>query len=338
MTESKLVTSLFILLCSTGPFLLEKHQSSRFFIIGLCFALAGTFMFSLKPILIKYAYALGLNSEQVIALRMIIAMPFYLTLAVYFWVKKSEKRATYKVWIWKVSGLGVLGYFIASYLDLLGLQYISAQLERVVLFCFPTIVVVLSYFVFKTKLPKNIWLVLGMSYAGILIIFGHDLTTLGEDVLLGTFLVFISAVAFAIYVLFSKAIITQVGSQMFTSIAMLAASVCILLYFVATQPVRSLLVSAEQYLVVAAVAIFCTVIPSLLVAEGIHRIGPERTSIVGTSGPAITSVLAVFLLGEAFTIYHGIGLGLIMLSIGLMIKPTKPKKPGTAKEQPKTLA
>ncbi|MDT0594926.1 DMT family transporter [Glaciecola petra] len=293
-------------------------------------------MFSLKPILIKYAYELGLNSEQVIALRMIIAMPFYLSLAIYFWVKKQDKRVTYKAWIWKISGLGVLGYFIASYLDLLGLQYISAQLERVVLFCFPTIVVVLSYFIFKTKLPKNIWLLLAMSYAGILIIFGHDLKTLGDEVLLGTFLVFISAVAFAIYVVFSKAIITQVGSQMFTSIAMLAASVVILVYFVATQPIQSLFVNIEQFAVVASVAIFCTVIPSLLVAEGIHRIGPERTSIVGTSGPAITSVLAVFLLDEAFTGYHGLGLALIMASIGLMIKPEK--KSVEAKEQPDTLA
>lgn len=310
--------------------------SSRFFIIGLCFALAGTFMFSLKPILIKYAYELGLNSEQVIALRMIIAMPFYLFLAIYFWVKKQDKRVTYKVWIWKISGLGVLGYFIASYLDLLGLQYISAQLERVVLFCFPTIVVVLSYFIFKTKLPKNICLLLAMSYAGILIIFGHDLKTLGDEVLLGTFLVFISAVAFAIYVVFSKAIITQVGSQMFTSIAMLAASVAILVYFVATQPIESLIVNGQLFAVVAAIAIFCTVIPSLLVAEGIHRIGPERTSIVGTSGPAITSVLAVLLLDEAFTGYHGMGLALIMASIGLMIKPEK--KSVEAKEQPDTLA
>ncbi|WP_371192807.1 DMT family transporter [Glaciecola sp. SC05] len=286
-------------------------------------ALAGTFMFSLKPILIKYAYAAGLSSEQVITLRMIFAMPFYLGVVFFYWSKNSAKRTSYIQHIIPVAGLGVLGYFIASYLDLLGLQYISAQLERVVLFCFPTIVVLMSYFFFKTKLPKNIWLLLGMSYAGILLIFGHDLSTLGPEVAKGTALVFLSAVAFAIYVLWSKPIIGKIGSQIFTSLAMLSASLAIFIFFMATEDINSLIVPIDAYALVAALAFFCTVIPSLLVAEAIHKIGPERTSIVGTSGPAITSLFAVVWLGESFTIYHGAGLTLIMIAVGLMMK--KPK-------------
>ncbi len=292
---------------------------------GILMALAGTFMFSMKPILIKQAYALGLSSEQVITLRMLFAMPFYASVLLFYWVKHNHKRSAYLRHILPVAGLGILGYFIASYLDLLGLQYISAQLERVVLFCFPTIVVVMSYVFFKTKLPKNIWWLLGMSYCGILLIFGHDLSTLGAEVATGTALVFASALAFAIYVLWSKPIMSKIGSQMFTSIAMISASIAICIFFFSTEDANSLLVSADAYLLVAGIAFFCTVIPSLLVAEAIHTIGPERTSIVSTSGPAITSIFAVLWLGELFTIYHALGLTLIMLAVGLMM--TKSKAP-----------
>jgi len=291
---------------------------------GVLLAFAGTFMFSLKPIVVKYAYSAGLSSEQVISLRMLFSMPFYIGVLIFYWLRNADKRKIYIQQLLPVAVLGMIGYFIASYLNLLGLQYISAQLERVVLFCFPTIVVLLSYFFFKTQLPKNIWLILGMSYAGIILIFVHDLSVLGEEVAKGTALVFASAVCFAVYVMWSKTIITKIGSQFFTSVAMLSASLGIYVFFMASDAVESLSVSYEGYLFVAILAFFCTVIPSLLTAEAIHRIGPERTSIIGTSGPALTSIFAVFLLSEAFTIYHGAGLGLIMLAVGIMMK--KPKK------------
>ncbi len=287
---------------------------------GILLALAGTFMFSLKPILVKYAYEIGISSEQLITLRMLLAIPFYAGVVWFQWAKNSDKRRAYVAHIVPVSLLGVLGYFIASYLDLLGLQFISAQLERVVLFCFPTIVVLLSFFVFKAKLPNNIWWLLGMSYAGILLIFVHDFSTLGSDVALGTGLVFLSAVAFAIYVVYSKPIMTKIGSQIFTSIAMIAASVVITLFFVASQDITSLYVSSEALLVIASFAFFCTVVPSLLVAKAIYKIGPERTSIVGTCGPVMTSIFAVVWLDEAFTLYHVAGLTLILLAVGMMMK------------------
>jgi len=277
-------------------------------------------MFSLKPILIKYIYALGLSSEQVIALRMVFAAPFYILVLLFFGIKNIAKRSTYIMHILPASLLGILGYFIATYLDLLGLQYISAQLERVVLFSFPTLVVLMSYFFFRTKLPRNIWWLLAMSYSGILLIFAHDIQTLGTEVALGTILVFCSAIAFAIYVLLSKPIISRIGSQIFTSIAMLAASLAIAAYFVLTQDINDLRVANHAYMSVACLAFFCTVIPSLLVAEAINQIGPEQTSIVGTCGPVITSIVAVMWLGEAFTVYHASGVALIMCALVLMVK------------------
>jgi drug/metabolite transporter (DMT)-like permease len=190
----------------------------------------------------------------------------------------------------------------------------------VVLFCFPTIVVLLSRWVFNTPMPRNIWGILALSYSGILLIFGHDMVTLGRDVLFGTALVFISAISFAIYTLWSKPLIGKVGSLMFTCIAMLSASVVILLHFSFTHSFSALQVSNEVLMVCAAIAIFATVIPSFLVAEAINRMGPERTSVVGTCGPVITSVVAVFWLGEAFTLYHLAGLTMVMLAVWLMIK------------------
>nr|WP_136249882.1 DMT family transporter [Ningiella ruwaisensis] len=283
-------------------------------------ALSGTFLFSLKPIVIKYAYAEGLSSAQVICLRMLFSLPFYAGVLIYYYFKKPERRKVVVKHIIPVAVLGILGYFVASYLDLLGLNYISAQLERVVLFCFPTIVVLMSAIFFNTKLPKNIWLVLAMSYCGILLIFAHDITTLGSEVALGTGLVFLSAIAFSVYVLWSKPLMLKMGSQVFTSIAMIAASVVIFTFFTVSESLSSLAVSKEALLICAALAFFCTVIPSLLVAEAIQRIGPERTSIAGTSGPVITSILAVVFLEEAFTMYHLTGLVLIIIAIGLASK------------------
>lgn len=299
---------------------MHTKQPQHSFLSAILLALAGTFMFSMKPILVKQAYLLGIDSNQLITLRMLFAAPIYFVVGAILWFKKPQLHAAYKNNIGIILVLGILGYYVASFLDLWALQYISAQLERVVLFCFPTIVVLLSRWVFKTPMPRNIWGILALSYAGILLIFGHDMATLGSAVLFGTILVFISAVSFAIYTLWSKPLIGKVGSLMFTCIAMLSASVVILLHFSFTHSLSDLQVNNEVLLVCAAIAIFTTVIPSFLVAEAINRMGPERTSVVGTCGPVITSVVAVLWLGEAFTLYHFAGLTLVMLAVWLMIK------------------
>ena len=303
-----------------------NSEQQHSFLSALLLALAGTFMFSMKPILVKQAYMLGIDSSQLIVLRMLFAAPIYFIVGLVLWRKKPQLHAAYTSNLTVILALGILGYYVASYLDLWALQYISAQLERVVLFSFPTIVVLLSRWVFKTPMPRNIWPVLALSYAGILLIFGHDMVTLGRDVLFGTTLVFISAVSFAIYTLWSKPLIGKVGSLMFTCIAMLSASVVIIVHFSFTHSFSALQVSNEVLVVCAAIAILTTVIPSFLVAEAINRMGPERTSVVGTCGPVLTSVVAVVWLGEAFTLYHLAGLTMVMLAVWLMIK-SRPSAP-----------
>lgn len=290
------------------------------FMSGLLLALAGTFLFSMKPILVKQVYLLGIDSSQLITLRMLFAGPIYLVIGIILWHKNPALRSSYKSNLLFILALGILGYYVASFLDLWALHYISAQLERVVLFCFPTIVVLLSRWVFNTPMPRNIWPILGLSYAGILLIFGHDMTTLGDDVMFGTLLVFISAVSFAIYTLWSKSLMSKVGSMMFTCLAMLSASVVILLHFSLKHSYAELNVGTPALLLCATIALFATVIPSFLVAEAINRMGPERTSIIGTCGPVLTSIVAVFWLNEAFSVYHFAGLTMVMLAVWLMVK------------------
>ena len=299
---------------------MHTAQPQHSFLSAILLALAGTFMFSMKPILVKQAYLLGLDSNQLITLRMLFAAPIYFVVGLILWFKKPQLHPAYKSNMGIILLLGILGYYVASFLDLWALQYISAQLERVVLFCFPTIVVLLSRWVFKTPMPRNIWGILALSYAGIVLIFGHDMVTLGSAVLFGTFLVFISAVSFAVYTLWSKPLIGKVGSLMFTCMAMLSASVVILTHFSFSHSFAALQVGRDALLICAAIALFTTVIPSFLVAEAINRMGPERTSVVGTCGPVITSMVAVWWLGEAFTLYHFAGLSMVMLAVWLMIK------------------
>ncbi|MDP5030370.1 MAG: DMT family transporter [Paraglaciecola sp.] len=299
---------------------MHTEQARHSFVSALLLAFAGTFLFSMKPILVKQVYLLGIDSNQLITLRMLFAAPIYLAVGAMLWRKNPQLQPAYKSNAAMILVLGVLGYYVASFLDLWALQYISAQLERVVLFCFPTLVVLLSRWVFNTALPRHIWGILALSYAGILLIFAHDMVTFGNEVLFGTTLVFISAVSFAIYTLWSKPLIGKVGSLMFTCIAMISASLFILFHFALSHSFEDLQVGNDALLLCAAIALFATVIPSFLVAEAINRMGPERTSVVGTCGPVITSIVAVLWLDESFTYYHLAGLSLVMLAVWLMIK------------------
>lgn len=285
---------------------------------GFLLALVGTFLFSLKPIVIKEVYQYDIESIQLLTLRMIFALPFYLFVVATIWRSKPHNRQLYSNNIPRIMFLGFLGYYLASFLDMEALQFISAQLERIVLFCFPTLVVLFSKWWLKTELPKNIWWVIGISYCGILMIFGHDLSNLGSEVAWGTALVFTSAVIFASYVTLSKAIIAKLGSRCFTSVAMLSASLFIFLHFSLVKDWQSLLLPIEVYYRVLILAFFCTVLPSFLMSEAIAQIGPERSSVIGTAGPVFTSIIAVIWLDEAFTIFHFVGLCMVCFAIALM--------------------
>jgi len=282
---------------------------------GIMLAVVGAVVFSFKPILIKLIYTYGIKTEVLMALRMLFALPVFLAVG---WISASKKSGTQTVdkrAIFYSVIVGVLGYYGAALLDLLGLQYITAQFERMILFLFPTIVCLLSWLVFSERPTKRMIIALPLSYSGVVLIFLHDFDHFGSDVIRGGLLVFASAICFSFYMLFSKPCITRLGSAAFTCIAMGAASVVIFCHFIALNPLSSLIVPWQVLWLTFALGVIATALPAFLISAAIERIGSSRASIIGSIGPIVTAVFAVMLLGEAFTIYHATGMVLTLVGV-----------------------
>ncbi|MGH1427498.1 MAG: DMT family transporter [Arenicella sp.] len=300
-------------------------ENKKHYLIGLGFAIVGAALFSIRPILVKFAYQESVDSVTLLTLRMLFSAPFYIVLLCYF-LRDQERRESINTNIVVfTSVIGLMGYYAASLLDLYGLLYISAQLERLLLFTYPTLVVIFGALFFAKPIKGNIMVALAFSYGGIASIFLHDLQHYGNDIVKGSIFVGLSTIVFAFYVLFGKSIISQIGSRMFTCIAMIAASIGIIIHFLITNDLQDLNTSSTVYLISFAIAIFCTIIPSFCISEAIARIGPDRTSITGTIGPVFTTFFAVSLLGEPFTIFHALGMILVVIGVSILgyNKPVK---------------
>ncbi|MCK5918521.1 MAG: EamA family transporter [Cocleimonas sp.] len=298
----------------------SRQQSNT--ISGILYALSGTALFSIKPIIIKLAYQSGseeLEAITLLTLRMLFTLPFYLLIG---WLmlkrNKSTKNNINARLLLGISATGFCGYYLAAYLDIWGLQYISAQLERMTLFVYPTIVALLSFILFKQRITLNMVLATLLTYAGIAAMYYQESLLTTEHVAKGMSLIALAALSFAFYMVFSKGYIQKIGSRLFTSIAMLASSVFIFIHFLISQPLESLILSTELYLIIAIIAIPCTVVPSFLISEAIARIGPSKTSIANGSGPMITLIAAISILGEPFSMIYLLGMGLIITGIYLL--------------------
>ena len=305
---------------STAPTTSSDQKNFR---LGIFFAIAGTALFSLKSIFIKLAFHEGIDATTLLTLRMLIAFPFYVIVLVYAIKTRPEKAALItKQDTFYILGLGFLGYYLASYLDFEGLSYVSAQLERLTLFTYPIIVALLSWLFFREKITLPIMASLVVSYIGVSFLFfneSHDMASAAEGkVMLGTLLVAVAALSFAVYVIFSKAFISRFGSLIFTSLAMSSSLVFILIQFFATHELNDLDVSPKLWGLSILLAIFSTLIPSFFTSEAINRIGATRTSIMGTLGPVVTIVLAVYVLGEDFGWPQISGLLLVLLGVSLL--------------------
>lgn len=288
-------------------------------ITGFFFAVTGTVLFSLKSIFIKLAFMEGVDTTTLMFLRMTIALPFYIAVLLYAMKTRPTKAAQlHKKNITITIILGFLGYYLASYLDFESLHYISAQLERLILFTYPIIVAILSWIFFREKITIKILISMVLSYAGVGFLFFNEAGAGNENLLKGTILVGAAAFFFSIYVVFSKDLISKLGSLIFTSIAMSTAVFYILVQFLATRDISDLNVSPKVWLLSFLLAIFCTLIPSFLTAEAINRIGATRMSITGSIGPVFTIFIAVIFLGEDFGWEHIVGLLLVLIGVGLL--------------------
>jgi drug/metabolite transporter (DMT)-like permease len=280
---------------------------------GLLYATLGAFGFAFKAIFIKAAYTWGVDAETLLALRMGYALPFFIVMGLVV-AKRTPMKLSVGDWR-ALLVLGFLGYYAASYLDFLGLRYISAALERLILFLYPTMVLLMSaLFLGKPLSRKLIWPLL-LCYAGIVLAIGHDIQVGGSSVMIGGALVFASSLCYAAYLMLSGELIARLGAMRVTAYATSVACTLSLLQFVLMRPLASLVQPWQVHALGAAMAIFSTVLPIWLVAEAMRRIGAGPASMVGTLGPVLTILLAALVLGEPLGVLQVCGAALVIFGV-----------------------
>jgi drug/metabolite transporter (DMT)-like permease len=295
-----------------------SSKPARAVSIGALLVLLSATGFSAKAIFVKLAYTYHVDSVTLLALRMIFSLPFFALMA--WWSERtSSTRLTRREW-WSVAALGVTGYYLASFLDFLGLQYISAGLERLTLFLNPTFVLLLSVLFFARPIRRADSLAFVISYAGIGLAFWHDLKqTEGGNVVLGTTLVLASAVSYAVYLVGSGQLVRKAGSMRYTAYAMLAATAATLIQFVALRPGSTLLQQPWQvYAYSLAMAMFATVLPVWMMAEGVRRMGSTSASMIGMAGPIITIFMGSVFLGEPIGLEQLAGAALVLAGVAVI--------------------
>ncbi len=296
---------------------MNNEQSN--FQSGLLLAIAGTALFSIKSIFIKLAYQEGVDTTTLLSLRMLIALPFYLLILIWL-LRKPETKKPLPKEFFAIFGLGFIGYYLSSYLDLEGLNYISAQLERLTLYTYPIMTALLSWFFLREVITKRLVFALVLTYTGVLLLYFHESMLTGINASIGVLLVAAAALSMSFYLVLSKKIISKFGSSLFTSIVMLSSTVFVLIHFLLTNEIQDLLINNSAWVYVFMLAIFSTVLPSFMINEAIARIGAAKTTIVGTVGPIFTVILAVFLLGEPFGWIHLAGILLVIFGVSLLGK------------------
>ncbi|QJY38733.1 DMT family transporter [Vibrio europaeus] len=292
---------------------IAPSSSSPISQVGILLALAGCILFSIKPVLVKVAYQYGGDATSIMTLRAFSSLPLYLLMLVYL-CRKSENRTKVKQHGFKAAAIGVMGYYVASFLDIAALEFITAQLERLLIFLFPTFVVLISWAMYQQKPSRTVIISALIGYLGISFIVVHDFNTLGQSVLLGSLLAVASALVFAFYLVWSKPLIGHLGSSLFTSIGMGSAGLAILVHLALS---GADIATWGRELIVTGVllGIFCTVLPSYLVAAAMARLTPTTLSLTSNIGPGITAGMAVVVLDEVFTIWHALGLVLVVVSV-----------------------
>ena len=284
---------------------------------GLWLAVLAAFGFSAKAILVKLAYAAyPVAAVTLLALRMSFALP------VFVWVGiKASRNApplTRRDWGF-VTALGLLGYYGASIFDFVGLQYITAGLERLILFTYPTLTILLSALFFGHVIGRREAGALVLCYVGIAAAFAHDLS-LGADsaaVWIGGGFVFASSLSYALYLAGSARMIARLGAARFTALAMLVSTAATLAHFLATQPLAELLQPLPVYGYGLGMAVLSTVIPVFAQSAAIRRIGAGPAALIGTIGPLVTIALGWWVLGEAISAWQLLGAALVVAGIVL---------------------
>ncbi len=279
---------------------------------GLLLGILGAMAFSGKAIIVKLAYRHGVDAVTLIMYRMLFALPIFTLMA--WWSGRGKPALTRKDWL-GVLGLGFTGYYLASFLDFAGLSYISASLERLILYINPTLVLLLGLVLYKRKIQRLQMLGMLISYGGIMLVFGHEITLEGGHVALGSALVFLSAVSYAVYFSFSGELVQRLGSIRLVGLATTVACLLCIAQFVILRPWSAALVAPEVIWLSVLNATLCTAVPVLMVMMAIERIGAGMAAQAGMVGPVSTILMGVVILGEPFTAWVAAGTAMVLLGI-----------------------
>lgn len=286
--------------------------------VGYALAAAGAILFSAKGVIIKFAYAEGVDTETLLALRMALSVPIYAAIGLLALARTGRPAALDMRLGTAIFFIGLLGYWFASYTDFLGLVYISAPFERLILFTYPLFTVLLGAAFFGQPFKAKALAAFGLSYAGLALVFAKDVETTGYDaVLTGTLLVLSSAVAFALYQLLAKPRIGLVGPKLFTCLAMSAAGVGAIVQFFLIRDLSVVAgLSARAWVIALILATVGTVLPSFFLSAALSRISAQANAVIGTVSPVATLILAALLLDEQVTAVDVAGAALVLAGVG----------------------
>ncbi|MDF1483618.1 DMT family transporter [Ramlibacter sp. H39-3-26] len=279
---------------------------------GLFLALAGSIAFSGKAIIVKLAYRHGVDAVTLIMYRMLFALPVFVAMA--WWASSGKPALTLRDWL-GVLGLGVAGYYLASFLDFVGLAYISASLERLILYLNPTLVMGLGWLLYRRRITARQVLGMAVSYCGVVLVFGLELHAQGADAAWGTLLVFLSAVSYAVYLVYSGEMVRRLGALRLVGLTSTVACLCCIAQFAALRPLCAAAVAPQVVWLSLLNAVACTVAPVLMVMMAIERIGAGMAAQAGMVGPLSTIFMGIVILGEPFTPWIAVGTALVIAGI-----------------------
>ncbi len=290
----------------------KAHIAPEKLATGLILATLGAIAFSGKAIIVKLAYRYGVDAVTLIMYRMLFALPIFAVMA--WWASRGKPALTRQDG-WGIIGLGFTGYYLASFLDFAGLSYISASLERLILYLNPTLVVLMGLVLYKRHISRRQALGMAISYCGVLLVFGHEIKLEGADAALGALLVLGSAVSYAIYLSFSGEMVKRLGSLRLVGLATLVACLFCIAQFLVLRPLSAAWVAPEVIWLSILNATLCTAAPVLMVMMAIERIGASLAAQTGMVGPMSTIAMGALLLGEPFTLWVACGTALVLTGI-----------------------
>jgi len=298
----------------------KKDTVYQISLAGFLITILGAVFFSTKAIFVKLAFkSTGIDAVTLLTLRMLFSLPFYLVAA---WIgskKESAVTLTFRQWFFLIL-LGTFGYYLSSLFDFIGLQYVSAGLERLILFLYPTFSVLINTFLYKTKLNKTQVIALVLTYLGIGIAYIGEMKidTSNPNFYFGSFMIFLCAITYSFYLVGTGRMIPKVGVTRYTAYAMLAATVGIFIHFLVAKNIQQIPITPTLIGYSIALAIIATVLPSFMMSNGMKKIGSNNVSIITSIGPVSTIIQAHFFLGEQIIIPQIIGTALVIIGVLLI--------------------